>query len=75
MDFSEALLRCPMAAKKATPDGISSQGSDAPLAHRRSGGPWSGCVPAEPDSVSPDDSKIPISVNIFQRLLDTGVMP
>jgi len=30
------------------------QGPDAPSAHRRSGYPLSGCVPAEPDSVSPD---------------------
>ena len=64
-----------MAAKKATPDGISSQGSDAPIAYRRPEYPLSGCVPAKPDSVSPDDSKIPISDNMFQLSLDTGVMP
>ena len=73
--FSEALLRCPMAGMKATPEGSGSQGSEAPWAHRRPGDPLSGCVPAEPDSVFPDDSTIPISAGMFQPPLDTGVMP
>ena len=37
----------------AAPGNLSRQGPDAPLAHRRPGYPSSGCVPAEPDSVSP----------------------
>jgi hypothetical protein len=64
--FSEASLRCPMGSKKTTPDGIEPSGADAPLAHRRPGYPLSGCVPAEPDSVSPDDSTIPLSERMFQ---------
>jgi transposase len=35
-------------------DEVYRQRPDAPSAHRRSGYPLSGCVPAEPDSVSPD---------------------
>jgi hypothetical protein len=35
------------------PGGMNHQGPDAPLAHRRAGYPSSGCVPAEPESVSP----------------------
>jgi len=35
------------------PGGLNHQGPDAPLAHRRAGYPLSGCVPAEPESVSP----------------------
>jgi len=39
---------------EAAPNDLNRQGPDAPLAHRRSGYPLSGCVPAEPDSVSSD---------------------
>ena len=35
------------------PGSLNRQGPDAPLAHRRAGYPLSGCVPAEPESVSP----------------------
>ena len=38
--------------QRKTPDGFHHQGPDAPSAHRRPGYPLSGCVPAEPDSVS-----------------------
>jgi hypothetical protein len=40
--------------RKWPPATLGHQGPDAPLAHRRPGYPSSGCVPAEPDSVSPD---------------------
>ena len=64
--FSEASLRCPMGSKKTTPGGNKPPGADAPLAHRRPGYPLSGCVPAEPDSVSPDNFTIPNSERMFQ---------
>ncbi len=40
--------------RRRPPATLGHQGPDAPLAHRRSGYPSSGCVPAEPASVSPD---------------------
>jgi hypothetical protein len=42
---------------KATDD-IGRQWPDAPLARHRPGYPSSGCVPAEPDSVSPGGSSL-----------------
>src|ERR1041384_4655094 len=42
------------------PDNDRCQGPDAPLAHRRPGYPSSGCVPAEPESVSPDTFSVPV---------------
>ncbi len=56
--FSEACLRCPKGGKQRAPDKRTRQGPTAPLAHRRPGYPLSGCVPAEPDSVSPGDFSI-----------------
>jgi hypothetical protein len=51
----KAGLRCPMVSKRKRPPAtLGRQGPDAPLAHRRPGYPSSGCVPAEPASVSPD---------------------
>ena len=47
-----------MAQKKATPDTIGEPGSDAPSAHHRPEYPSPGCVPAEPDSVSPGTSSV-----------------
>ena len=52
--------------KKTTPDGSPRPGPDAPLAHRRPGYPLPGCVPAEPDSVSPGRVIIPLSFTRFQ---------
>ena len=40
-------------AKKKAPDHRSGQGPQAPSAHHRPGYPLLGCVPAEPNSVSP----------------------
>ena len=39
--------------EERTPGRSDPPGVDAPLAHRRAEYPLSGCVPAEPDSVSP----------------------
>ena len=56
--FSEAWLRCPKVGKQKAPDKRTRQEPTAPLAHRRPGYPLPGCVPAEPDSVSPGDFNI-----------------
>ena len=57
--FFKAWLRCPKGRKKQrAPDKQTRRGPTAPLAHRRPGYPLSGCVPAEPDSVSPGDLSI-----------------
>jgi hypothetical protein len=61
--------------KKMAPDGSTHQGPDAPLAHRRPGYPLSGCVPAEPDSVSPGMAIVPLAPTSFPASLDTVVMP
>ena len=56
--FLKAWLRCPKGRKRNAPDKRTCQGPAAPLAHRRPGYPLSGCVPAEPDSVSPGQLRI-----------------
>jgi hypothetical protein len=58
-----------------TPDGFHHQGLDAPSAHRRPGYPLSGCVPAEPDSVSPGIVRLASTEQCAQPPSDTGVMP
>lgn len=67
--FSEGCLRCPKGGKQKAPDKRARQGPTAPLAHRWPGYPLSGCVPAEPDSVSPGDFQHsdPISVLPINR--------
>ena len=45
--------------EKGLPKTVGSQKPDAPSAHPRSGYPSPGCVPAEPDSVSPDTVMLP----------------
>ena len=57
--------------KKTTTLGCAGRhrGSDAPLAHRRPGYPLSGCFPAEPDSVSPSNLRIPPRGRPFQGKL------
>jgi putative transposase len=45
--------------EKGLPTTAGCQKPEARLAHPWTGYPSSGCVPAEPDSVSPDDSSIP----------------
>lgn len=71
--FFEGWLRCPMglgSTVKVRTDGdkqknprpnssIEDSSLEAPLAHHRSGYPLPGCVPAEPDSVSPNKQMIP----------------
>ena len=58
-----------------TPDGFHHQGPDAPSAHRRPGYPLSGCVPAEPDSVSPGRGRLASTEQCDKPPSDTGVMP
>jgi len=57
------------------PDGFHHQGPDAPSAHRRPGYPLSGCVPAEPDSVSPGSVRLASAEQCGKPPSDTGVMP
>ena len=49
--------------------------SDAPSAHRPPGYPLSGCVPAEPDSVSPGNIRVASVAQRDKPPSDTGVMP
>ena len=51
------------------------QGPDAPSAHCRLGYPLSGCVPAEPDSVSPRSVRLASTEQCGKPPSDTGVMP
>src|SRR5271165_3086088 len=46
---------------ETAPGGLHHQGPDAPSAHRRPGYPLSGCVPAEPDSVSPGSIRLALT--------------
>jgi hypothetical protein len=57
------------------PDGLDHRGPDAPSAHRRPGYPLSGCVPAEPDSVSPGTVRLTWAEQCDKPPSDTGVMP
>ena len=57
------------------PMALHHQGSDAPSAHRRPGYPLSGCVPAEPDSVSPGSVRLASAQQCGKPPSDTGVMP
>src|SRR5277367_4789687 len=61
--------------REMAPDGFHHQGPDAPSAHRRPGYPLSGCVPAEPDSVSPGSLRLAPTEQDGKRPSDTGVMP
>jgi putative transposase len=57
--------------QKGPPATLDPQKPDAPSAHPRSGYPSSGCVPAEPDSVSPDNATITDSAPNQQPPSDT----
>jgi len=57
--------------QKGLPEAIDPQKPDAPSAHPRSGYPSPGCVPAEPDSVSPNSASITDSVPNKQLPSDT----
>ncbi len=48
---------------------------DTPLAHRRPGYPLTGCVPAEPASVSPGATILPCDSTAMQIPLDTVARP
>ena len=61
--------------KEMAPGGFHHQGPDAPSAHRRPGYPLSGCVPAEPDSVSPGSIRLAPTEQRGKPPSDTGVMP
>lgn len=60
MDFLRHASGVQRVESKKAPDKRTRHGPTAPLAHRRPGYPLSGCVPAEPDSVSPSDFSIAI---------------
>ena len=64
-----------MDSRKRPLEAIAARRLDVALAHGWSGYPWSGCLRAEPDSVSPDRHTILDSTVVFQLPLDTGVMP
>jgi len=66
--FSEAWLRCPKGGRQKAPDKRTRQRPAAPLAHHRPGYPLPGCVPAEPDSVSPGDFSIAIQFPFCQPI-------
>lgn len=61
--------------QRTAPGGFDHQGPDAPSAHRRPGYPLSGCVPAEPDSVSPGNLRVTSIAQRDKPPSDTGVMP
>ena len=61
--------------QRTAPGGFDHQGPDAPSAHRRPGYPLSGCVPAEPDSVSPGNIRVTSVAQRDKPPSDTGVMP
>ena len=60
---------------KAASDNNRRQRPDAPSAHRRPGYPSSGCVPAEPDSVSPGNHTLASMATTCKNPSDTGAMP
>jgi putative transposase len=61
--------------EKGLPKTVRSRKPDAPSAHPRSGYPSPGCVPAEPDSVSPDSLMISQSTPLQHPPSDTRLMP
>ena len=61
--------------QKGLPETAGSRKPDAPSAHPRSDYPSPGCVPAEPDSVSPDNARIPALTPGQQLPSDTRAMP
>ena len=61
--------------KEMAPGGFHHRRPDAPSAHRRPGYPLSGCVPAEPDSVSPGSIRLALTEQHGKPPSDTGVMP
>jgi hypothetical protein len=74
-DFLRHISGVRWLAMKMASDNNRCQRPAAPSAHRRPGYPSSGCVPAEPDSVSPDNHTLASILTIGKILSDTGVMP
>ena len=74
-DFRRHISGVRWPAMKMASDNNCRQRPDAPSAHRRLGYPSSGCVPAEPDSVSPSNHTLASMHTICKNLSDTGVMP
>jgi hypothetical protein len=64
-----------VAQERGLPQMFDSRKPDAPSAHPRSGYPSPGCVPAEPDSVSPDTAMLPESILPKHPPSDTRAMP
>src|SRR6266478_4738345 len=58
--------------REMAPGGFHHQGPDAPSAHRRPSYPLSGCVPAEPDSVSPGAESVTGNSSARQARLSCG---
>jgi hypothetical protein len=56
--FFKAWVRCPMGFRKTAPDDKNHQGPGRAIGAPEPGYPLSGCVPAEPDSVSPGSSSV-----------------
>jgi len=75
MDFLRHNSGVPWRLKRGTPGQVFGPGPSAPWAHRRPGYPLSGCVPAEPDSVSPGKRISPPEFLLGQGPGDTGGMP
>jgi len=65
----------PTAHEKRLPEIACPGKPEAPLAHPRPGYPSPGCVPAEPDSVSPGNVQTNDEPSHRQHPLDTRVMP
>jgi hypothetical protein len=74
-DFRRHISGVRYSAIAKAPDNYHRQRPDALSAHRRPGYPLSGCVPAEPDSVSPDNHTLAPMHTIGKNPSDTGVMP
>jgi hypothetical protein len=74
-DFRRYISGVRLPAMKTAPDNDHRQRPDASSAHRRPSYPLSGCVPAEPDSVSQGSSNVSVLTNHTQVPLDTGLMP
>jgi hypothetical protein len=66
MDFFRHGSGVPWLLQRAAPSLFLSQGPFVSWAHRRPGYPLSGCVPAEPNSVSPGQKKLPEESHRFK---------
>ena len=74
-DFQRHISGVRLIKTKMASDNNCWQRPDALSAHRRPGYPLSGCVPAEPDSVSPGNPTLSSKSTIRKNLSDTGAMP